>query len=64
MSQKTWVELLGTDTTNCQVDGNCIIRRLGGDECRLLWQFDNATQAQAVFNAWKEQADASEKAGG
>ena len=52
--QKTWVDLLGMDTSNCQVDGNRIIRRLNGDECRILWVFDNYTQAQAAFNAWME----------
>jgi hypothetical protein len=51
--QKTWTELLGTDTTNCEVDGNRIIRRFGGDQCRILWAFDTIRQAEAAFAAWK-----------
>lgn len=56
--QKTWAELLGTDTTNCEVDGNRIVSRVGA-ECRILWAFDDKRQALDCFAKWKEQVAAS-----
>ena len=52
---KTWFDLLGSDTKNCEVDENSIIRRESGGQCRILWTFDTKKQAKAALEEWKSQ---------
>lgn len=53
---KTWVDLLGTDTHNCFVDDDMIVRQTAPNGvCRVLWKFDKAEYAQASFRQWIEE---------
>lgn len=52
-TQKTWAEVLGSDATNCAVEGRFIVRIKKGRR-RVLWTFENNEDACAVFTSWIE----------
>lgn len=50
--QKTWTELLGKPQGNEMVWGSEIIREVGLHRFKILWTFDNNTQATNSFYEW------------
>ena len=49
---KTWVDLLGSDTTACKVDGSFIVRETAPTYFKILWTLYTKEQAEAVFREW------------
>jgi len=50
--QKTWTELLGKPQGNEMVWGSEIIREVGLHRFKILWTFDNNTQALENYATW------------
>ena len=53
MRQKTWIDLLGTDASNCDVVGWSIIRRFGDGSYENLWNFGDQHKASQAMHHWK-----------
>ncbi len=53
--QKTWVDLLGRNCKNCEVEGKFIVRVYDDNSRLILWSFDNRAQAISVYNQWKKE---------
>lgn len=53
MKQKTWTELLGRNTRNCKVEGNCIVQLRRADWRFVLYAAETIEQAHEIFKAWK-----------
>lgn len=63
-TQKTWVELLGTDTGDTRVNGTEIVRVTtdqynGIDRCVRLWSFSTNQQATENYNQWLQEVRAA-----
>jgi hypothetical protein len=53
--QKTWIELLGSSTARCKVDGQFIVKHVDGNQYKVLYQFENDEQAVEAFRNWHNQ---------
>ena len=56
MSQN-WFELLGDMQHNESVDNNDIVREVSLHEFKILWSFENNSQAKEALKQWGEQYD-------
>lgn len=54
---KNWLELLGDMQHNESVYGNDIVREVGLHKFKILWSFENNSQAKEAFKQWGEQYD-------
>lgn len=55
MSQKTWADLLGKDSTNCIVSGLDIVRKFDDNKFTVLWSFETSASAWESFYAWRQE---------
>ena len=64
MHQKTWIDLLGTDATNCEVIGKTIVLYTHWEEIdvrsskvwfKILWTFENHAEAIKAMHLWKNE---------
>lgn len=56
-SNKNWLERLGDIQQNESVDGNDIVREVDLHKFKILWSFENNSQAREAFKQWNEQYD-------
>ena len=52
MIQKTWFELLGPVTSLDFVDGSDLVRWVGGNNYRTLWNCKTPELAQRCWDQW------------
>lgn len=52
IKQKTWTDLLGKPQDDEMVWGKEIVRQVTQFDFKVLWTFDNHTQATESFNYW------------
>lgn len=54
---ENWLKLLGDMQHNESVDGNDIVREVDLHKFKILWSFENNSQAKEAFKQWGEQYD-------
>lgn len=55
--RSNWLNLLGDMQHNESVDGNDIVREVDLHKFKILWSFENNSQAREAFKQWGEQYD-------
>jgi hypothetical protein len=53
--QKTWIDLLGTDTSKCRVDENMIVRETSPGQFKVLWTAETHEAATRILDHWKQE---------
>ena len=55
MQQKTWIDLLGTNASNCEVVGTSIMRRHNDGSYWIIDVFEDHTKALRAMHHWKNE---------
>lgn len=55
VAQKTWIDLLGKDSSFCFVSKKDIVRCTGLNQFKILWTFETNESAVQCFQRWLEE---------